>query len=157
VRMSRFVPLFKRLTGRQNMVRRTRQRLVATGVALACCLSAAVAASMGLADTPRDDKEQKQQKQQQQNTQIATEDVAQRIGTMLRVLEYYQSDKVQQRKTLERVATTLVALSHEQMEEVLKALDRAASEDDPERSAKELKEAHNRHLEIMLTLRTLLA
>jgi Domain of unknown function (DUF4175) len=139
------------------MVRKTHSRLLFTSSALVCCLGAAVVTSMSRAATPRDVKDQKQQQQQQQNTQIATEDVAQRIGTMLRVMEYYQPDKVQQRKTLERVATTLVSLSREQMEEVLKSLDRAAAEPDPEKSAKELKEAHNRHIEIMLTLRELLA
>jgi len=136
------------------MVRKTRSKWLLAGSAMACCLSAALVTSMGRADTPKDVKDQKTQ---QQNTQVATEDVAQRIGTMLRVMEYYQPDKAQERKTLERVAHTLVTLSREQMEEVLKRLDRAAAETDAEKSAQELKEAHDRHVEIMQTLRTLLA
>ena len=137
------------------MVRKTRLRLPFFGCALVCCLGAAFAASLGLADTAKDGKGQ--QLQQQKSTQAATEDVVQRIGTMLRVMEYYQPDKGQQRKTLERVATTLVNLSREQMEDVLKRLDKAAAEADPEKSASELKEAHDRHIEIMQTLRALLA
>jgi hypothetical protein len=136
------------------MVRTTRKRWLFSGTALVCCISAAAMSTLGRADTPKDVKDQKLQ---QQNAQAATEDVAQRIGTMLRVMEYYQPDKTQQRKTLERVATTLVGLSREQMEEVLKRLDKAAVETDPEKTTKELKEAHDRHLEIMQSLRALLA
>jgi hypothetical protein len=137
------------------MVRMTRSRWLFAGSALVCCLSAALVTSMSRAAAPRDDV--KDQKLQQQNTQLATEDVAQRIGTMLRVLDYYQPDKAHERKTLERVATTLVSLSREQMEEVLKGLDRASIAPNPEMSAKELKDAHDRHVEIMQTLRSLMA
>src|SRR5262249_18272946 len=70
---------------------------------------------------------------------------------------YYQPDRSQERKTLERVALTLVGLSREQMEDVLKALDKAASQPDGNKSAKELADAHARHIEIMQTLRELLA
>jgi hypothetical protein len=97
------------------------------------------------------------QKAKQKSAQAATEEVIQRIGTMLRVMEYYQPDKTQQHKTLEKVAHTLVSLSREQMEEVLKALDKAAAAGEGDKSAKELEEAHGRHVEIMQSLRELLA
>jgi len=110
--------------------------------------------SRGQAD---DTKDIQDQKLEQLNAQGATEEVVHRIGTMLRVIEFYQPDKTAQRKTLERVAGTLASLSREQMEDVLRRLDAAAAEPDPNKSAKELEAAHTRHVEIMQSLRGLLA
>src|SRR5262249_43762298 len=110
--------------------------------------------SLGRADTT---KLIEDQRLKQKQAQVATEELVQRIGTMLKVMEYYQPDQASQRKTLERVATTLAGLSRSQMAEVLQARDRAAPEGDPAKSAKELEEAHARHVEIMTTLKSLLA
>jgi hypothetical protein len=109
---------------------------------------------MGHADPPKDAQDQRIK---QQNTQQATEEVVHRIGTMLRVMEYYQPDQVQQRKSLERIAGVLIGLSREQMEDVLRRLDKAAAEPNPDVSAKEMAAAHARHVEIMQILRALMA
>src|SRR4051794_37022560 len=83
---------------------------------LVCCLANLVSNPWGRAD---DTKNLQDQKLKQQTAQIATEELVQRIGTMLKVMEFYQPDKSTQRKTLERVAGTLSGLSREQMEQVL--------------------------------------
>jgi hypothetical protein len=137
-----------------SMVRPTRLGWLFAGMVTVGCLNGLAAVSSGRAD---DVKNLGDQKAKQQTTQAATEDVIQRMGTMLRVLEYYQPDKAQERQALERVATTLVGLSRDQMEEVLRALDKAALEPDAAKSAKELDVAHARHVEIMQTLRELLS
>ncbi len=133
------------------MVRRTRQGLW-LAVSAVWCLGIIGLTSLGQA--PQDKQEQRIK---QQNTQIATEEVVHRIGTMLRVMDYYQPDQAGQRKSLERIAVTLMALSREQMEDVLRRLDKAAAEPDADKSAKEMEAAHTRHVEIMQTLRALLA
>jgi len=121
---------------------------------LVCGAVGFVLTSLGRAD---DTKNLQEQKLKQLQTQVATEDLVQRIGTMLKVMEYYQPDAASQRKTLERVAGTLSGLSREQMDLVLRGLEKAAAEPDAAKSAKELEEAHARHVEIMTTLKTLLA
>src|SRR5882762_4615245 len=138
----------------QRMVLSIRRRLWLVYGILVCSALGLTLTSLGRADTTKliDD-----QKLKQKQAQIATEELVQRIGTMLKVMEYYQPDQANQRKTLERVATTLSGLSRSQMEEVLKALDKAAGEPDAAKSAKELEDAHARHVEIMTTLKSLLA
>jgi hypothetical protein len=121
--------------------------LLVAGTALCCAVVARADDTKSIQD----------QKLKQQTTQVATEELVQRIGTVLRVMEYYQPDKNAQHKTLERVASTLAGLSRSQMEEVLKGLDKAAAQTDPAKSSKELQEAHDRHVEIMTALRGLLA
>src|ERR1700730_15257332 len=93
---------------------------LAGSAALCCCLAATLSTSIGRADTTKDIQDQKLK---QKTTQVATEELVQRIGTMLRVMEYYQPDKNAQHKPLERVAGTLAGLSRAQMEEVLRGLD----------------------------------
>ena len=135
------------------MVRKTRQ-FFALAVSALCCLAVVAVTSLGQSGPPQGANEQKFR---QQVSQAATEELVHRIGTMLRVMEYYQPDKAAQRSALDNVAKTLSGLSREQMDDILKRLDKAATEPDAVKSANEIEKAHTRHLEVMVTLRELLA
>src|SRR5581483_1388672 len=79
------------------------------------------------------------------------------IGSMLRVMEYYQIDKAGERKILEEVSVLLAGLSRTQMSEVIGLLEAAAKQTDPAKSEAELEKAYTRHREILDTLQTILA
>jgi hypothetical protein len=148
--------LLRRCTnlGGPRMVLILRRGSWLVGGAALGCMALGLLASVSLADNTKDIQDQKLK---QKTTQVATEELVERIGTMLRVMEYYQPDKNSQHKTLERIAHTLAGLSRAQMEAVLKGLDKAAAEPDADKSSQELQAAHERHIEIMTTLRGLLA
>src|SRR6266849_1355560 len=65
-------------------------------------------------------------KERQQQIQAETDQFVKKIGTMLRVLEYYQVDKAAEQKMLKEVAVALAGLSRDQMTQVIARLDAAA-------------------------------
>jgi hypothetical protein len=99
------------------------------------------------------------QKERQKQIQADTDSMVRRLGTMLRVLEYYQVDKSGERKMLEEMAGVLSGLSKNQMAEVVRRLEGAAAlaGKDEAKSTAEVQKAYERHREILDTLRTLLA
>jgi hypothetical protein len=97
------------------------------------------------------------QQDRQKQIQADTDQMVRRVGTMLRVLEYYQVEKAAEKKMLEEVAVTLAGLSKDQMTQVIARLDAAARAGDPAKSEKEVGEAYIRHREILDSLKGLLA
>jgi len=97
------------------------------------------------------------QQERQKQIQTDTDQVVRRVGTMLRVLEYYQVEKGIEKKMLEEVAITLAGLSRDQMSQVITRLDAAARAGDPAKSEKEVSEAYIRHREILDSLKGLLS
>ena len=80
-----------------------------------------------------------------------------RLGTMLRVLDYYQVDKASERKMMEEMAGVLAGLSQNQMAEVISRLETAGKTKDENAASQEVQEAYDRHREILDTLKALLA
>jgi hypothetical protein len=107
------------------------------------------------AQTPRPDLTHKQQQQQQ--VQADTDQTVRRVGTMLRVLDYYQLDKRAEGRLLNEVAGTLAGLSRAQMNEVIAHLETAAKMADEKRARTETEGAFVRHREIVAELKRLLA
>src|SRR6516165_818507 len=97
------------------------------------------------------------QKERQKQIQAETDQFVKKVGTMLRVLEYYQVNKAAEQKMLKEVAVALSGLSKDQMAKVIARLDAAAQAPDKNKSEQEIKEAYARHREIITTLKGLLA
>src|SRR5215470_17476187 len=70
------------------------------------------------------------QKERQKQIQAETDQFVKKVGTMLRVLEYYQVDKAAEQKMLKEVAVALSGLSKDQMAQVIARLDAAAAAPD---------------------------
>src|SRR5262245_31309772 len=103
------------------------------------------------------DADLEQQKERQKHIQAETDQVVRRMGTMLRVLEYYEIDQATEKKMLEDMAGILAGLSKNQMSDVIKALDAAAKTPDESKSKDEIARAYARHREIVDSLKDLLA
>src|SRR5438067_1465627 len=95
------------------------------------------------------------QKERQKQIQVETDQFVMKVGTMLRVLEYYQVDKAAEQKMLKEVAVALSGLSKDQMTQVIARLDAAAAAPDKTISEQEIKEAYARHREIITALKGL--
>src|SRR5205823_4845438 len=70
------------------------------------------------------------QREKQKQIQAQTDRMVRRVGTMLRVLDYYELDKSAQKELLAEVATTLDGLSREQMADIVARLDAAVKAPD---------------------------
>src|SRR5437764_624908 len=88
------------------------------------------------------------QQERQKQIQAETDSMVRRLGTMLRVLEYYQVDKAGERKMLEEMTGILSGLSKNQMNEVIRRLEAAAQAKDEAKSNDEVQVAYARHREI---------
>ena len=122
---------------------------------LAC---ASVLAVLGLLPAARgEEADLTVQKERQKQIQAETDQFVKKIGTMLRVLEYYHVDQAAEQKMLMEVAVALSGLSKDQMTQVIARLDAAAQTADKTKSEQEIKEAYARHREIITTLKGLLA
>src|SRR4051794_35957668 len=97
------------------------------------------------------------QQERQKQIQAETDSMVRRLGTMLRVLEYYQVDKAGERKMLEEMTGVLTGLSKNQMNEVIRRLDAAARADDETKSSAEVQVAYDRPREILDSLKSLLS
>jgi hypothetical protein len=93
---------------------------------------------------------------QQKQVREDTDRLVRRLGTMVRVLEYYQLDAAGQKTMLAEVAATLNGLSRDQMAEIMARFGAAAIAADDTKTEKELEAAYKRHREVILTLRALL-
>src|SRR5262245_58469295 len=96
-----------------------------------------VAVCVGSARAETDAEILRQQDKQKQ-VQAETDFVVRRVGTMLRVMDFYQIDKADEKKVLEEVVGTLAGLSREQMNDVIKKLGLAARADDPSKTNEQL-------------------
>src|SRR5262249_56780829 len=111
------------------------------------CVVAALAAGVLFAPAARAESEEAiaQKQARQKQVQADTDHVVRRIGTMLRVLEYYQLDRTAETKLLDEVAATLSGLSRRQMAEVVARLEAAARAPDEAGSDRELEQAYAPH------------
>src|SRR5439155_12208417 len=105
----------------------------------------------------RGNENNRQQQEQQKQVQADTDHLVRRIGTMLRVLQYYQLDQGAEKKLLDEVVTTLSGLSRNQMAKVIDRLDKAAKAPDDKTGSAQLQRAYQKHREIVSTLRGLLS
>jgi hypothetical protein len=85
-----------------------------------------------------------------------TEQLARRIGTMLRVMNHYKLDQAGEAKLLDEAATTLRGLSKGQMTEVLTQLDAAMKAADAETQQRQVDAAYTGHREALTKLKNLL-
>ncbi|MBX7103065.1 MAG: hypothetical protein K1X57_03240 [Gemmataceae bacterium] len=88
--------------------------------------------------------------------QADTEQLARRVGTMLRVMEHYKLDAGGEKKLLEEAAGTLGGLSQKQMTEVLNQLDAAMKAADAESANKQVDAAYAGHRDALRKLKNLL-
>src|SRR5207302_6614503 len=90
------------------------------------------------------DDELARRQEKQRQIQAETDQVVRRIGTMLRVLEFYKGDPAEQKnaeqKLLGEVARTLEGLSQDQMTEVIARLEAAFKAPDADTADKEIAE-----------------
>src|SRR5437764_10779005 len=112
----------------------------------ACLLIAA--AVVGFARSARAD-EDTDAARQQEAVKAETEQMVRRVGTMLRVLEYYRLDKTAEKKLLSEVASTLSGLSRTQMAEVIARLEAAATAKTEDQAGREMDAARARHKDIL--------
>src|SRR6185295_7701739 len=85
------------------------------------------------------------QQERQKQIQAETDYVVRRMGTMLRVLDFYQLDQAVQKKMLEEMVGVLGGLSKSQMNEVIQRLEGAAKAKTAEQSTKDVEAAYLRH------------
>ncbi|MGH7222953.1 MAG: DUF4175 family protein, partial [Gemmataceae bacterium] len=115
-------------------------------------LSLSVSAPRAAETTP--DLATREERQRQIKTE--TDRMVRRVETMIRLLEYNRLDKTVEKQLLDQVAGTLSGLSREQMMRLIDALDKAGKADGAARG-KELQEVQQRHEQIVLGLKSLLA
>ncbi len=96
------------------------------------------------------------QEERQKQIQAETDRLVRRMETMIRVLQYNRLDKSAEKQLLDQVAGTLNGLSREQMTRLIDALEKAGKVKGEART-QELKEAQDRHEQIVLGLKGLLA
>ncbi len=96
------------------------------------------------------------QEERQKQIQAETDRLVRRVETMIRVLQYNRLDKLAEKQMLDQVAGTLSGLSREQMTRLVAALEKAGKEKGEGRT-QGLKEAQDRHEQIVLGLKGLLA
>lgn len=85
-----------------------------------------------------------------------TEQLARRVGTMLRVLDHYKLDQAAEAKLLDEAASTLRGLSRVQMADVLAKLDDAMKTADADAKEKNIDAAYTGHREALTKLKGLL-
>src|SRR6266704_6944260 len=131
--------------------------LSARHCAYALLLSCAASVSLR-ADEPDQSNQQELllQQDRQKQIQAETDYVVRRMGTMLRVLDFYQIDKAFEKKMLEDMVGVLGGLSKTQMTEVIRRLEAAAQAKSADQSTKEVETAYARHREILDSLKTML-
>ena len=97
-----------------------------------------------------------EQKDKQKEIKVETDRLVRRIQTMIRVLEYNRLGKTAEKDLLDQVRGTLAGLSKEQMTALIAALEKArAATGDAQ--GEQLKAARERHEEIVLVLKGVLA
>ncbi|HEV3020906.1 MAG TPA: hypothetical protein VGX76_00505, partial [Pirellulales bacterium] len=123
----------------------------------ACCALLGTAVCRPPATWAASEEELAQKQERQKQVQADTDAMVRRLGTMLRVLEYYQIDKTGERKVLEEMTGVLKGLSKSQMADVIRRLDAAAKAKLETAAGAEVQKAYDRHREILDTLQSLLA
>ncbi len=98
-----------------------------------------------------------QQQEKQRQIQADTEQVVRRLSTMIRVMQFYGTDKDAQADVLGEMKTTLAGLSKNQMTAVIDQLEEAAKARDTKQSEKALDAAYTSHRKVIDTLRDMLA
>ena len=96
------------------------------------------------------------QEERQKLIRAETDRLVRRVQTMIRVLEYNRLDRSAEKEMLDQVAGTLAGLSREQMVRLIDALERAGKTEGEART-RELMEVQERHEQIVLGLKGLLA
>src|SRR5262249_26658788 len=96
------------------------------------------------------------QQEKQRQIQAETDFIVRRVGTMLRVLEYYQVDQSTEKKLLQEMTTVLGGLSKQQMAEVIRRLGAAVKTSDEDKSKEEVARAYDKHREVVDSLKGLL-
>ena len=96
------------------------------------------------------------QEERQKRIKAETDRLVRRVETMIRLLEYNRLDKTAEKQLLDQVAGTLSGLSRQQMMHLIDALEKAGKVDGEARG-KELQQAQQRHEQIVLGLKGLLA
>lgn len=97
-----------------------------------------------------------EQRDRQAQVLAETEQLARRVGTMLRILDHYKLDTTEEKKLLDEAAATLTGLSQQQMTAVLSKLEAAMHAADEEAAKKNVSAAYDGHREALRRLRGLL-
>src|SRR5688572_9981445 len=126
----------------------------------AAALLLAVVANLSVrADEPDPQNQQELllQQDRQKQIQAETDYTVRRMGTMLRVLDFYQLDKAAEKRMLEEMVGVLGGLSKTQMRDVIQRLDAAAKAQNADETNKEVAAAYQRHREVLDSLKAMLA
>jgi hypothetical protein len=135
-----------------NMVRRSCGAGLAAGL-FVVCLTGPVFTARAQVQVAAD---LTSQRDKQKQIQAQTDQTVRRVGTMLRVLEYYELDKSAQKELLTEVASSLEGLSREQMAEIIARLDAAVKAPTEANADAEQHKAYLRHREVLDGMRKLL-
>ena len=122
-----------------------------TVLALAVCAFSAPAQDATVARPVTPD-----QSEAQRRLQGETEQVARRLGTMLRFLAYHRLDQGEEQKLLTDAAKTLGGLSKNDMEAVIAHLEASIKAPDEGTSNAEAKKAYDKHRDVVKNLKGLL-
>src|SRR5437764_10239426 len=122
-----------------------------TVLALAVCAFNAPAQDATVARPVTPDQPEAQRKLQGE-----TEQVARRLGTMLRFMAYHRLDQGEEQKLLTDAAKTLSGLSRDDMEAVIGHLEASVKAPDDATASDEAKKAYDRHRVVVKNLKGLL-
>src|SRR5262245_40995421 len=122
---------------------------------LLCGLAAALIFGPGRAEDVRPNVNA--QANQEKAVKVEVDRTVARINTMLAVLRYDRLDAGAEKLLMEEISGTLAGLSREQIAEVITRLETAAKSPDDKVSQQERGVAYERHREVILTLKALLA
>src|SRR5262245_46619931 len=92
----------------------------------------------------------------QRRLQADTEQVARRLGTMIRFLAYHRLEQGEEQKLLNDAAKTLNGLSKNDMEAVIAHLEASIKAPDDKTATDEAKKAYDRHRVVVTNLKSLL-
>jgi hypothetical protein len=101
--------------------------------------------------------ELKEQQQRQAQVREETERAVRRWNTLLRALAYHRLDAEAEMLVLQEISQTLHGLSQQQMREIIESLEAAAAATDRETAEQGVRQAREKHQEVLEKLRSLLA
>ncbi|MBI3410460.1 MAG: DUF4175 family protein [Planctomycetes bacterium] len=131
-------------------------RAVCVSLILAAGIPANAQSDKVQGDKYQSDADLAHQQEKQRQIQAETDFIVRRLGTMLRVLEYYQVDQSTEKKLLQEMTSVLGGLSKQQMAEVIRRLGAAAKALDEDKSKDEIARAYDKHREVVDSLKALL-
>jgi hypothetical protein len=127
------------------------------GFSLGLAVAGAWAVPVGADEQLVSPGELKEQQQRQAQVREETERTVRRWNTLLRALAYHRLGAEAEMLVLQEISQTLHGLSQQQMREIIESLEAAAAAADRETAEQGVRQAREKHQEVLEKLRSLLA